>query len=112
MDDKNGLTQREVEERIEKGLSNHVNGTKTKTIKEIVIDNVFTYFNILNVILSLSIIISGIIFHDFWNALKNSLFVGVATKILFSCFLSSFLLEIIFVCILSIFFFLNINCLL
>ncbi len=78
MDDKNGLTKKEVEQRIDEGLSNHVNGTKTKTIKEIVIDNVFTYFNILNVVLSLSIIISGIIFHDFWNALKNSLFVGVA----------------------------------
>ena len=54
MDDKNGLTKKQVEERIQDGLINHVNGTKTKSIKEIILDNVFTYFNILNVLLALS----------------------------------------------------------
>jgi len=80
MDEKNGLTLIEVEKRINEGKTNHVNGTKTKTIKEIILSNVFTYFNILNVLLSLSVLLCGIIFPDlkFWDAFKNSLFVGVA----------------------------------
>ena len=78
MDNKNGLTKAEVEKRISEGKTNHVNGTKTKTIKEIFTGNIFTYFNILNFLLALSLIISGIIFHDFWNSFKNSLFLGTA----------------------------------
>ena len=58
-----GLTKQEVEERIEKNLVNTINNTNTKTIKEIFLTNIFTYFNILNVSLALAILISGIIFN-------------------------------------------------
>ena len=75
--DLKGLTQKEVEERIEKGEINIINNTHTKTIKEIVLSNIFTYFNILNVVLALAIVISGIIFNRFFYSLKNSLFLGV-----------------------------------
>ena len=71
-----GLTKTEVDKRIEKGLVNTINNTKTKSIKEIILSNVFTYFNILNVLLALSIVICGIIFDRFFYSLKNSLFLG------------------------------------
>ena len=72
-----GLTKEEVEKRIANGQVNTINNTHTKTIREIVLSNIFTYFNILNVVLALSIIISGIIFDRFFYSLKNSLFLGV-----------------------------------
>ncbi len=72
-----GLTKQEVEERIEKNLVNTINNTNTKTIKEIFLTNIFTYFNILNVSLALAILISGIIFNRFFYSLKNCLFLGV-----------------------------------
>ena len=75
--DLKGLTNSEVEKRILNGQVNTINNTHTKTIKEIVLSNVFTYFNILNIVLALSIIISGIIFNRFFYSLKNSLFLGV-----------------------------------
>ena len=72
-----GLTTKEVEERIEKGQINIINNTKTKSIKEIILTNIFTYFNILNIVLAAAIIVSGIIFNRFFYSLKNSLFIGV-----------------------------------
>lgn len=72
-----GLGEKEVEERIAKGLVNKVEVGKTKSIKEIIIGNIFTYFNILNIGLALAILISGIIFGRFWYSFKNCLFLGV-----------------------------------
>ena len=43
----NGLSSQEVKMRINKNLINYVDEPKTKTIKEIVRSNVFTYFNFL-----------------------------------------------------------------
>ena len=75
--DINGLTQSEVEKRKEKGLVNTINNTKTKSIKEIVLSNIFTYFNILNILLAAAILVSCIIFDRFFYSLKNCLFLGV-----------------------------------
>jgi len=72
-----GLTKREVEERISKNQVNTMNNTHTKTVKEIFLSNIFTYFNILNFVLAGAIIISGIIFNRFFYSLKNCLFLGV-----------------------------------
>lgn len=72
-----GLTKKEVEERIEKGLVNYDNQPKTKTIKEIITTNVFTYFNFLNIFLGASILISGIFSGRILYSLKNCLFMGV-----------------------------------
>ena len=71
-----GLTKNEVEKRILEGQVNTINNTHTKTIREIILSNIFTYFNILNVVLAASIIICGIIFDRFFYSLKNSLFLG------------------------------------
>ncbi len=72
-----GLSKSEVNERITKGLVNTVGNTRTKTIKEIVLSNIFTYFNILNIALALAILISGIVFNRFAYSIKNCLFLGV-----------------------------------
>ena len=72
-----GLTSQEVNDRIVKNLVNYVDEPKTKTIKEIVKSNVFTYFNFLNIFLGTLVIISGIVSGRILYALKNCLFVGV-----------------------------------
>ena len=72
-----GLTSTEVNDRISKNLVNYVDEPKTKTVKEIVKSNVFTYFNFLNVFLGTLVIISGIVSGRILYALKNCLFVGV-----------------------------------
>ena len=72
-----GLTNEEVLKRKEKDLVKYDNMPKTKTIKEIVKSNVFTYFNFLNIFLGLAILISGIFSGRLLYSLKNCLFVGV-----------------------------------
>lgn len=72
-----GLTSSEVNDRISKNLVNYVDEPKTKTIKEIVKSNVFTYFNFLNIFLGSLVIISGIVSGRILYSLKNCLFVGV-----------------------------------
>lgn len=72
-----GLTKEEVEERIRNNQVNVIDNTHTKSIKEIFLSNIFTYFNILNICLAAAIIISGIIFNRFAYSLKNCLFLGV-----------------------------------
>ena len=72
-----GLTSFEVSERALHGQINKADGARTKTIKEIFLSNIFTYFNILNILLALAIIISGIVFNRFFYSIKNCLFLGV-----------------------------------
>ena len=77
MENIKGLTNNEVNERVQKGLVNFNDAPKTKTIKEIIRDNVFTYFNFLNLALGLAIFIAGTISGDVIKGLKNCLFMGV-----------------------------------
>ena len=72
-----GLTSTEVRIRQEKGLVNFNDVPKTKSVKEIIKDNTFTYFNFLNLTLGLAIFIAGTIAGNVWNGLKNCLFMGV-----------------------------------
>ena len=72
-----GLSSNEVIERINEGKVNNINNGKTKSIKEIILTNIFTYFNILNILLASAIIISGILFKHFFDSFKNCLFLGV-----------------------------------
>lgn len=50
-EDKQGLTAAQVEERQRKGLVNAAVDTEFITTKQIVINNVFTYFNLIFVVL-------------------------------------------------------------
>lgn len=54
-----GLSRREVKERAENGLSNTRVEPLTKSVKSIVLSNVFTYFNLIFVILALGLALVG-----------------------------------------------------
>ena len=48
-----GLTEQEVELRVEQGLDNRADTTTDKSIKEIIFSNAFTYFNLIFLIISI-----------------------------------------------------------
>ena len=64
-----GLTAEAVRERVQKGLHNADEGIKTKTEKQIILENTFTFFNILNFVLAFFVLLVG--------SFKNLLFLGV-----------------------------------
>ncbi len=64
-----GLTNKEVKQRVEKGLVNYDTTTPSKSIKQILIENTCTLFNFINIILGIAVIIVG--------SYKNLLFLGV-----------------------------------
>lgn len=68
-DIKYGLTQEEVQKRRSLGQDNHLIEYKTKSVKQILIDNLCTFFNMINFILGLFILTTG--------SYKNLLFLGV-----------------------------------
>ncbi|MDO5568923.1 MAG: HAD-IC family P-type ATPase [bacterium] len=55
----NGLSKSEVNARIEKGLQNKYKNTHSSSIKDIVIKNTFTFFNFINLVLGILVLISG-----------------------------------------------------
>ncbi len=54
-----GLTEKEIEERYSNNLVNFNTDVKTKSVKEIVKENILTLFNIINIILAIAIILVG-----------------------------------------------------
>ena len=54
-----GLTNKEVEERINNGQVNYDTSIPTKSIKTIVRDNVFTLFNLINILLGIAVFLVG-----------------------------------------------------
>lgn len=66
---KNGLTDSEVQDKIKKGEVNGDAAPPTKSVKEIVRTNICTFFNLLNIILGVLVILVG--------SYKNALFLGV-----------------------------------
>lgn len=54
-----GLTDAEVEQRIEQGLTNHTDISTDKTTKEIVVSNVCTYFNLIFLIITILLVAVG-----------------------------------------------------
>ena len=54
-----GLTDEEVRLRVEKGLTNRADISTDKTTKEIVISNVFTYFNLIFLVITILLIMVG-----------------------------------------------------
>ena len=64
-----GLTDKEIQERIDKKQVNFDTSVPTKSIKQIIIDNFFTLFNILNLLLGIAIFAVG--------SYKNILFLGI-----------------------------------
>ena len=66
---KNGLTSSQVKEREQKGLVNYNTEVPTKSIKKILYDNFFTLFNLINLILGITVFAVG--------SYKNMLFLGI-----------------------------------
>ena len=64
-----GLTSAQVEERISQGKINLNTDLKTKSIKELFIENLCTLFNLINLVLSILVLVTG--------AFKNLTFLGV-----------------------------------
>ena len=64
-----GLRVRQVEGQIQKGLHNGGSGVKTKTEGQIIRENVFTFFNLLNFALAAAVILVG--------SPRSALFMGV-----------------------------------
>lgn len=58
-DYKTGLNQKQVEERIKKGLVNKAVDSVAKTTREIVLENTFTYFNMIFIFLAVLVCIAG-----------------------------------------------------
>lgn len=54
-----GLTNEEVNKRVASGNVNYDTSVKTKSVKQIVLENTFTLFNIINMILGLAILLVG-----------------------------------------------------
>ena len=66
---KDGLSWQQVEERVASGLVNHDTTVQTKSIKQIILSNIFTLFNLINIILGIIVLLVG--------SYKNLLFLGV-----------------------------------
>ncbi len=64
-----GLTTLQVKKRMEQGLNNKDETVPTKTISKIIMNNVFTLFNLLNFLLALAVFAVG--------SYKNLLFMGI-----------------------------------
>ena len=59
LDRRQGLSSEQVAQRVRAGLSNADEGIKTKTEKQIILENTFTFFNILNFVLALFVLLVG-----------------------------------------------------
>lgn len=68
-DAESGLTEKQVESRFKKDLVNHNCDVPTKSIRQIIKDNTFTLFNLLNIVLGIAVFLVG--------SYKNMLFLGV-----------------------------------
>ncbi len=64
-----GLTNEQVQERIEEGKVNFNENPNTRTYKQIVKENTLTFFNFLNLVLLVLVLLVG--------SYKNSMFVGI-----------------------------------
>lgn len=64
-----GLSTEQVKARVQDGLHNGDSGLSTKSEKQIILENTFTFFNTINFILAILVILVG--------SYKNTLFMGV-----------------------------------
>ena len=64
-----GLSGEQVRQRVQQGLHNGISGIKTKTEGQIIRENVFTFFNILNFALAAAVILVG--------SFRSAVFLGV-----------------------------------
>ncbi len=81
-DCKTGLTDEQVKSRIDAGLTNNYNTNTTKSYRQIFKDNLFTFFNVLNLIFTVLIIMTGYIKElVFLLVVVGNLAIGIAQEI-------------------------------
>lgn len=82
VDENKGLTSEQVEKRISTGQVNDYNSHKTKTYKRIFRDNLLTFFNILNLVLTVFVVFTGD-FKDltFLLVVIGNLVIGISQEI-------------------------------
>lgn len=66
-DYQNGLTNEQVLERIEKGQTNACPNKNVKTIKSIIFENVFTFFNVLCFLIAIALVVVDILYNQPWS---------------------------------------------
>lgn len=77
-----GLTKDQVKTRKEKGLFNYNVKPKFKTTGQILVSNIFTYFNILNFVLAIFVLAVGEIKNVFFiGVVICNIFIGIAQEI-------------------------------
>ena len=69
-----GLTSEQVQERIEKGQINASPNTNVKTIKSIVFENVFTFFNMLCFVVFIALVVVNVLYKQAWS---NVMFMAI-----------------------------------
>lgn len=74
---KDGLNSEQVNERINSNLVNYNDQPPTKSVKQIIASNFFTYFNFINLVLGGAIMAAGIYGGEIWESVKNCTFMGV-----------------------------------
>ena len=81
-DCKMGLTDEQVKSRIDAGLTNNFNTNTTKSYRQIFKDNLFTFFNVLNLVFTVLIIMTGYIKElVFLLVVVGNLIIGTAQEI-------------------------------
>ena len=81
-DCKMGLTDEQVKSRIDAGLTNNFNPNTTKSYRQIFKDNLFTFFNVLNLVFTVLIIMTGYIKElVFLLVVVGNLIIGIAQEI-------------------------------
>lgn len=66
-DYESGLTKEQVQERVSKGQINASPNTNVKTIRSIICENVFTFFNILCFLIAIALVVVNIIYKQTWS---------------------------------------------
>lgn len=66
-DYQSGLSAEQVQERIAKGQTNFCPNTKVKTIRSIIFENVFTFFNILCFLIAIALVVVNILYKQAWS---------------------------------------------
>ena len=66
-DYQNGLSADQVQERVLKGQTNETPHTNVKTIRSILVENIFTFFNILCFVIAIILVVINIIYKQAWS---------------------------------------------
>ncbi len=66
-DYRQGLNSDQVQERISKGQTNETPNTNVKTIKSILFENIFTFFNILCFLIAIALVVVNILYKQGWS---------------------------------------------